>query len=254
MTGSDSGTPTFTGIDLVVDGLRALGHQRSPTAVMHVITSAAAASLADAADAGLTMLTADRFTTLAATSELATTVDSLQYTYGGPCLDALIDDETVIIHADDLREEPRWPAFTAVALAQTPVLSVLSYRLYLDRHHPIGSLNVYARKPHAFGHDMVHAGERLAAYAAAVLAYTLEQDRTLNLERALESDREIGAAIGILMSRHLATPDHAFDLLRTASRRSDRKLRQVAQAVIQTGDLDDQSRPEHRGMHDPQPR
>jgi hypothetical protein len=59
-----------------------------------------------------------------------------------------------------------------------------------------------------------------------------------NLNRALDSNREIGAAMGILMARHQLTSDQAFDLLRRASQRSHRKIVTIAADVIETGELE----------------
>ncbi|HEX8092435.1 ANTAR domain-containing protein [Jatrophihabitans sp.] len=59
-----------------------------------------------------------------------------------------------------------------------------------------------------------------------------------NLHRALESNREIGAAMGILMARHQLTSEQAFDLLRRTSQRAHRKIVAIAADVIQTGELD----------------
>ena len=250
MTGVDSERSTssaaasaLTGLDMLVDGLRELGPDRSVSSVMQLITGVAVASLAGADEAGLTLLTADRFTTKAPTSDVPTTVDALQYEHGGPCLDAVLDDEDgTVIQVDDLRTEQRWPGFASAAVEQTPVLSMLSYCLCLDRGEPIGSLNLYATKPHAFDPEAVQAGKRLAAYAATGLAFAIAQAKARNLEIALDSNRDIGAAIGILMSQHRVTRDQAFDLLAAASQHSHRKLRDLADDVIQTGVLDQPTR------------
>lgn len=63
------------------------------------------------------------------------------------------------------------------------------------------------------------------------------RERAANLEVALESNREIGAAIGILMARHAITSEHAFHLLRRASQLAHRKLRDIADDVVLTGCL-----------------
>jgi hypothetical protein len=65
-----------------------------------------------------------------------------------------------------------------------------------------------------------------------------ERERARNLEIALESNREIGTAIGILMARELLTSTQAFDQLRQVSQNTHRKLRAVAGDVILTGKLD----------------
>ena len=59
-----------------------------------------------------------------------------------------------------------------------------------------------------------------------------------NLHRALDSNREIGAAMGILMARHQLTSDQAFDLLRRTSQRAHRKVVAIAADVIETGELE----------------
>jgi hypothetical protein len=62
--------------------------------------------------------------------------------------------------------------------------------------------------------------------------------KTNNLHRALDSNREIGAAMGILMARHQLTSAQAFDLLRRTSQRAHRKIAAIAADVIQTGELE----------------
>lgn len=64
------------------------------------------------------------------------------------------------------------------------------------------------------------------------------ENRSANLERALSSNREIGAAIGILMAQHKLTSEAAFAMLRAASNKSNRSLRDVAERVVLTGSLD----------------
>jgi ABC-type uncharacterized transport system substrate-binding protein len=56
-----------------------------------------------------------------------------------------------------------------------------------------------------------------------------------NLEIALQSNRHIGMAIGILMANERITEEQAFELLRAASQSQHRKLRELAEAVLFTG-------------------
>jgi hypothetical protein len=64
------------------------------------------------------------------------------------------------------------------------------------------------------------------------------QTKVANLEIALVSARRIGMAMGIVMASHHVTDEQAFDLLRQASQRLHRKLRDVAEDVIYTGALE----------------
>ena len=59
-----------------------------------------------------------------------------------------------------------------------------------------------------------------------------------NLGAALESNRRIGMAIGILMVTRRLTDEAAFECLRHVSNRRNVKLRLVAEEVIYKGALD----------------
>ena len=61
--------------------------------------------------------------------------------------------------------------------------------------------------------------------------------RAANLEKALSSNRVIGTALGIIMSRENVTAENAFARLREHSQRTNRKLRDVADDVVLTGEL-----------------
>ena len=72
-----------------------------------------------------------------------------------------------------------------------------------------------------------------------LLAYAAAREKASNLEQALDRSRDIGAAIGILMTRHLLARDQAFQLLTTASQRTNRKLRDLTEDLIDVGDVPD---------------
>jgi hypothetical protein len=56
---------------------------------------------------------------------------------------------------------------------------------------------------------------------------------------ALRSSRLIGAAIGIVMASWKVSETAAFEMLRLASQQANRKLRILADEVVQTGDVAD---------------
>jgi hypothetical protein len=58
-----------------------------------------------------------------------------------------------------------------------------------------------------------------------------------NLRLAVESNRRISIAIGMLMCRYRLTNHQAFAALRRASQNAHRKLNDVAESVIYLGDL-----------------
>lgn len=76
------------------------------------------------------------------------------------------------------------------------------------------------------------------AFALAVdrvLAVGELADKQANLEKAIESHRLIGQAVGVLVERHRLTPGQAFQQLRHASQDRNVRLREIAQRVLETG-------------------
>jgi hypothetical protein len=63
------------------------------------------------------------------------------------------------------------------------------------------------------------------------------RERAAQLEQALQSSRMIGAAIGIVMAGRKVTPAEAFETLTVASQHANRKLRDVAADIVDTGDV-----------------
>lgn len=75
-----------------------------------------------------------------------------------------------------------------------------------------------------------------AALARAEELGKLESTRQ-NLTQALEGDRTINVAMGILMERHRLGKDAAFEALRQHARSGGRKIGDVAQEVVAAADL-----------------
>jgi GAF domain-containing protein len=160
-------------------------------------------------------------------------IDDAQYTSGrGPCLAASGSSGPVNIAVTD--EAARWPEFSAAA-AGVGVASSLSVPLRVE-DRAFGSLNVYAASLHAFGAEEEELAGLLARQAAVVVAATTaagEGERMVaQLREALETRDIIGQAKGILMERESCTPEAAFDILRRASQRTNRKLRDVAADLV----------------------
>lgn len=189
--------------------------------------------------ASVTVMRAGKGTTLAASDDMATVADALQYeNEEGPCLSAAEDNSNYLLF--DVESETRWPAFTAALAAQTPVRSVLSFQLPAEEH---SALNLFARVAGAYSPEDVTTATIFAAQASNLVALHHAQDKAANLERGLDTSREIGAAIGVLMAHHKITREAAFSLLREASQRMHVKLRDVASDVVETGTLPDQPAP-----------
>lgn len=187
--------------------------------------------------ASVSLLRTGRFTTPAATDEAAVRADTLQYEIGsGPCVDAALDDSVYV--TGDVASGNWWKAWGERVASEVGVRSVFAQRLHqVDDSQVIASLNIYSDRPAAFDEHAVGMGLVLATHAALIVGESMAMDRADNLTRALESNREIGVAMGILMHQHRVTREQAFDLLRVGSQDSNRKLVDVAADVADTGQL-----------------
>ena len=173
--------------------------------------------------------------TTANSDDLPYECDQLQYEHGeGPCLEAITTNG--IVQAQDLSTDNRWPMFTHDIVEHTPARSILSYRLFLTDQAGAG-LNLYATRPAAFTDQSIATGAMFAAYASMALLAAARHDTANHLTRALETSREIGVAMGILMANGGLTSQQAFDQLRTASQNLNRKLHHIAADVALTGQL-----------------
>ena len=207
------------------------------------MTSVAAEMVPGAEFAGMTRVRpGGALTTLGATDPLVEQVDRVQYELkSGPCVDVLVSERPVV--APDLRRSPQWPDFGRRA-SELGVLSMLSYRLHLEDHgddegrHVLGGMNFYARQPEAFQLERVlPLLQVLASFCALAIWGGSLADHARSVEAALTSSRDIGAAQGILMERYKVTRDEAFGLLAVSSQRTNRKLRDVAVQLLETGEV-----------------
>ena len=72
-----------------------------------------------------------------------------------------------------------------------------------------------------------------------------------NLQAGLASNRQVATALGILMASHKITEPDAFAMLRLASQRAHRKMREIADEVVLTGALEEPAaRPPRRQLLD----
>jgi GAF domain-containing protein len=186
------------------------------------------------------LLVKDKPTTVVSTGQLATDLDERQYERGhGPCLHAARTGELTEI--PDTRTERRWPDYTPRA-AERGNLSSLSIPLAIDEDAQVsGALNIYAREPDAFDEDARAAATGFAPYAAIAVAnmHAYESARNIadNLQVALETRAVIDQAKGILMERYKLTADQAFQVLSRVSMNSNRKVRDIADRLVHTGDF-----------------
>lgn len=184
-------------------------------------------------DASVTLIVNDTAHTAACTGRLASELDESQYERGyGPCLEAAVGEE--IREITDARLETRWPDYARTAVERGS-LSSLSVPLPV-REGVHGGLNLYAVEADGFDDDARDVSRVFASYAAVAVhnmhLYANTRDQAEHLHTAMRTRAVIEQAKGILMSQRRCTADEAFALLAAASQRSNRKLRDIAQAIV----------------------
>jgi len=100
----------------------------------------------------------------------------------------------------------------------------------------IGALNLYSKRTAAFSEDDEQLGVMLTSQASVALAnsqlYESAYRMSQQLQQALTSRATIDQAKGMLMAEHGVGGDEAFNILRTTSQRENRKLRELAQELV----------------------
>ncbi len=168
-----------------------------------------------------------------ADGDWAVELDRLQFVeQEGPCLDCL--REGSVMRVPDLAQDGRFPNYGPKAFAMGAA-SAMSVPLSADGR-TVGALNLYSRRTDSFDSDAVAIGELLAAHASlavtAAMAYYSNRDLADQMRQALDSRAVIEQAKGVLMAQQRCSADEAFALLVQQSQRANRKLRDVAQGVV----------------------
>jgi hypothetical protein len=213
-----------------LEKLTALQATRAPDleGALRDVNAISVEAVPGARHAGITRIDKQRkITTLGATHAIPGVLDGIQQAVGeGPCLSAAWTQH--VIRIDDLSAEDRWPLYRREALAQTPVRSLLSFRLF-DNGTSLGALNFTAESPDVFDDESVELGLIYAAHTA--VAWNI-MARERQFQSALASRDVIGQAKGMLMERFGIDAAAAFDLLRRLSQESNAKLVDIATKLV----------------------
>jgi GAF domain-containing protein len=155
----------------------------------------------------------------------------------GPCVRAFVLDE--LIETEDASVDPRWPRVTGL-IRPLGVRGMLGIPVHLSGI-PVGSLDVYLDIPHRWDESEKRALVRYAGVAEAMMETAVAADRAGELAEqlnyALDYRVPIERGVGYLMARDHVDHAEAFNRLRRAARSSRRKIGDVAEQLLQTGQL-----------------
>lgn len=165
-------------------------------------------------------------------------LDEAQYQRGGgPCVHAF--EARQVVAMPDIAIDERWPGFRDEAIRQG-FRSSLSFPMEVHGR-ALGSINMYSRGVDSFDDRSTRIATLFAEQGGIALINALNAVELLQLADQFRDGMRhrdvIGQAKGILMCQRKINADDAFEVLREASQRQNRKLRDLAEELAITGEL-----------------
>lgn len=181
--------------------------------------------------ASLMLMQHGKAVTVAASDDIARVVDDIERATGeGPCLDAITSEAAQL--ETDFQTPTQWPAMARGVLNRTPVRGAMGFRLKVNEHK-VGALNLFTDTPGVFDSDTAGEAIILTAFTAVTVAAMMNGQEASTLRGGLESNREIGKAVGLIMALHDVSDNEAFALLRKSSQDLNVKIADLASSVVE---------------------
>ena len=202
--------------------------------VLQRIAELAVDVLPELSDVSVTLLERGRATTVVFTASLAAFLDERQYEQGfGPCMDAAVSGNTILVDTAD--PAGAYPGFSRIAVDHG-VTHVLAVGLPIP-HRTVGALNLYSTAQQPIAADSVALVQAFAGYAAVAMAnaalYHSAAEEARHMHEAVKTRAVIEQAKGILMGTRHCTAEQAFLLLTQASQHQNRKLHDIATRIVE---------------------
>jgi two-component system, response regulator PdtaR len=136
----------------------------------------------------------------------------------------------------DVLEEPK---FKEKEMAKRlGLVSMLGVPLEVKGGRVIGALNCFTAQPHSFSETEVNLIQTVANQAAVAILNTELMVKTTVIQEELETRKLVERAKEILMKKRQKTSEQAFQWLRKRSMDTRKPLRQVAEAILLSEELD----------------
>ena len=174
--------------------------------------------------------------TIAATREHIALLDAIQYAFGGPCVEAALENSTVFGGDTDagLFDEQRWVEFARIGAAHG-VLSTLSMPVHVDGR-VVGGVNLYAATSRAFAGKEEAVAAILGAWAPGAVHNADLSFSTMAASRrapqVLDELADVDRATGVVVAAHGVDDAAARRIISDAARRAGQDERAVAHELV----------------------
>lgn len=212
--------------------------ERSLHTVLQTLADLVTQVVPGSVEVSIAVLVDDEPCTLVHTGRLSLDLDAVQWRDGrGPSLHAARTGQAAEVV--DARVDSRWPRYMEQAVRRG---SLSSLSIGLGSYDLLNAgLNIYSRESAAISREGQRTAKSLARYAARALARMhaeqTAEELAANLQEALRTRSVLDHGRSVLVEQHAITPEESFRVLAHAAMRSGRKLRDVAEHVVRTGEL-----------------
>ena len=111
----------------------------------------------------------------------------------------------------------------------------------LNRDRVVGVINSYTSIPHTFTHEEIKVLQAIANQAAIAIEHTTLLEKSFEMQEALAVRKLVERAKGYLMrSKHLPE-EQAFRLIQRQSMSLRKSMREIAEAILLAGDIEERA-------------
>lgn len=111
----------------------------------------------------------------------------------------------------------------------------------LVRDKVVGVINTYTSVPHHFTNEETKILQAIANQAAIAIEHTTLLDKSFEMQEALAVRKVVERAKGYLMRTRRLSEEEAFRLIQRQSMAMRKSMREVAEAILLAGEIEDQA-------------
>jgi GAF domain-containing protein len=123
--------------------------------------------------------------------------------------------------------------------------SLLSVPMMI-REKAVGVINCYTSVPHAFSGEEVKLLQAVANQAAIAIEHTTLLEKSFEMQEALAVRKLLERAKGYLMRSKKLTEEEAFKLIQRQSMDLRKSMREIAEAVLLAGEIEERAEERRR--------
>ena len=116
------------------------------------------------------------------------------------------------------------------------IVSMLSVPMMV-KDKVVGVINSYTSHEHSFSEEEIKILQSVANQAAISIENTKLFDKTIEMEEALETRKQVEKAKGVLMQKYSMSESEAFKIIQQQSMNTRKTMKQIAEAILLTAEM-----------------